>query len=75
MLIAKRARRQGVPQALTRVIIHIVLLAGVGTTVVPFVWMLSSSPKTNLEVFHIPPTLIPPAPQWQNYLQIFKVVP
>jgi len=63
------------PQALTRIIIHIVLLVGIGTTVVPFLWMLSSSLKTNLEVFHIPPTLIPPAPQWQNYLQIFKVVP
>jgi len=75
MLIAKRARRQGMPQALTRIIIHIVLLVGIGTTVVPFLWMLSSSLKTNLEVFHIPPTLIPPAPQWQNYLQIFKVVP
>ena len=66
---------QRVSQALTRTIIHIILLGGATTMVVPFVWMISTSLKTNLEVFRIPPTLIPSAPQWHNYIEIFKVVP
>jgi len=58
-----------------RIISHIILLGGAITMVVPFVWMLSSSLKTNLEVFRIPPTFIPDVAQWQNYIEIFKVVP
>ncbi len=65
---------QRVSHALTRTIIHIILLGGAATMVVPFVWMLSTSLKTNLEVFRIPPTLIPVAPQWHNYVEMFKVV-
>jgi len=60
---------------MTRLIIHIILLGGATTMIVPFVWMLSSSLKRNLEVFYIPPTLIPSVPQWHNYVEIFKVVP
>lgn len=66
---------QRVSRALSRTIIHIILLGGATTMVVPFIWMISTSLKTNLEVFRIPPTLIPPVPQWHNYIEIFKVVP
>ena len=66
---------QRVSHALTRTIIHIILLGGAATMVVPLVWMLSTSLKTNLEVFRIPPTLIPVVPQWHNYVEMFKVVP
>ena len=59
----------------TRIVAHLALLCGATTMVVPFVWMLSSSLKQNLEVFYIPPTLIPAVAQWHNYLAIFKVVP
>ena len=66
---------QRVSQAMSRTVLHIVLLGGAVTMVAPFVWMVSSSLKKNLEVFHIPPTLIPAVPQWHNYIEIFKVVP
>lgn len=66
---------QRISQAMGRTILHIVLLGGAVTMVAPFVWMVSSSLKKNLEVFHIPPTLIPAVPQWHNYIEIFKVVP
>lgn len=66
---------QKVSQALSRTVMHIILLGGAITMVIPFIWMLSTSLKTNLEVFNIPPTIIPPSPQWQNYIEIFKVVP
>ena len=66
---------QRVSRAMTRTIIHIILLGGATTMIAPFVWMISTSLKTNLEVFRIPPTLIPSVPQWHNYIEIFKVVP
>jgi len=66
---------QRVSQALNRTLLHLILVGGAVTMVMPFVWMLSSSLKTNLEVFHIPPTFIPTVPQWHNYVDIFKVVP
>ncbi len=75
MPAATRDPYQRVSQAMSRTVIHLILLGGATTMVVPFVWMLSSSLKTNLEVFHIPPTLIPTVPQWHNYVEIFKVVP
>ena len=75
MLTETRDTYQRVSQAMTRLIIHIILLGGATTMIVPFVWMLSSSLKRNLEVFYIPPTLIPSVPQWHNYVEIFKVVP
>jgi len=70
-----RGPNQRVSQAMGRITSHIILLGGAITMVVPFVWMLSSSLKTNLEVFRIPPTFIPDVAQWQNYIEIFKVVP
>jgi len=75
MLARTRDPYQRVSRAMSRIVIHIILLGGATTMVVPFVWMLSSSLKTNLEVFYIPPTLIPSTFQWHNYLDIFKVVP
>ena len=33
----------------------------------PFVSMLSSSLKTDPEIQHVPPTLLPHEIQWQNY--------
>jgi len=60
---------------MSRTLLHLILLGGAATMVVPFLWMLSTSLKTNLEVFRFPPTLIPGDPQWHNYLDIFQVVP
>jgi len=62
-------------EAMSRTLLHLILLGGAATMVVPFLWMLSTSLKTNLEVFRFPPTLIPGDPQWHNYLDIFQVVP
>lgn len=38
---------------------------------VPFAWMISSSLKTNLEVFQIPIKWIPKDPQWSNYVAVW----
>ena len=42
---------------------------------VPFVWMISSSLKTSVDVFSIPMQWIPKEFHWENYLQIWERVP
>ena len=42
---------------------------------VPFVWMVSSSFKTSIDVFSIPMRWIPTEFHWDNYLKIWERVP
>jgi multiple sugar transport system permease protein len=42
---------------------------------VPILWMVSVSLKSMNETFAIPPTLLPQAWQWSNYLKAMTVVP
>lgn len=41
----------------------------------PFVWMLSSSLKLNKDVFTFPVQWIPRNPRWQNYVDIWTIIP
>jgi multiple sugar transport system permease protein len=60
---------------MTRTVIYLILVGGAITMVVPFIWMISTALKTNLEVFTFPPTFIPEVPQWNNFTDIFDIVP
>jgi multiple sugar transport system permease protein len=42
---------------------------------VPFLWMISTSLKTNEAVFAVPPDWLPRPPQWSNYAEVFRIVP
>ena len=42
--------------------IYILLILGAVTQIFPFLWMLSSSLKDNIEIYKLPPKLIPPRP-------------
>lgn len=50
------------------------LLLG-GTMLVPFLWMLSTSLMTELEVYHFPPTFVPDTPRWANYREAMGMQP
>lgn len=51
-------------------------LCAIGLMVMaPFLWMILTSLKTQQEAFQYPPTLLPKDPQWQNYVQLFTLVP
>lgn len=43
--------------------------------VFPLLWALSTSLKTDLEVFSKPYSLIPEKQQWQNYKTVFSILP
>ncbi len=44
--------------------------------IIPFLWMISASIKTNAEVFKITPfQFIPDEPRWDNYVRIWTKIP
>jgi multiple sugar transport system permease protein len=42
-------------------------ILGIGLTLLPYFWMVSSSLKTGAEVFELPIRWIPQHPQWENF--------
>ena len=54
---------------------YAVLLALTVVALVPFVWMISSSLKTSIDVFSIPMRWIPQDFHFENYVQIWERVP
>ena len=58
-----------------RVFYHVLTLVLAVFALFPFIWMLCSSLKTPAELVLFPPPLLPYTPQWQNYLEMFSVVP
>ncbi len=56
--------------------IYFLLLLVVAITIIPFIWMLSASIKTDREVFKMNPfVLIPKEPRWSNYVEIWTKIP
>ena len=54
---------------------YAVLLIGAFFTLLPFLWMISSSFKTPAEIIKIPPVLVPAELQWQNYVEAWTAPP
>ena len=61
---------------LSKVILYIILIAIALMMIVPFLWMLSASIKSDREVFQMNPFVwIPEVPKWKNYVDIWKKIP
>ena len=58
-----------------KVLLYVVLIALALFTLIPFVWMLSSSLKLDREVFSYPIRWIPETFHWENYKLIWTKVP
>jgi multiple sugar transport system permease protein len=48
-------------------ILSVLTILGIGVTLLPYFWMVSSSLKTGAEVFELPIRWIPREPQWENF--------
>ena len=59
----------------SHIAVYIVLLSGVLITLLPFLWMLLTSLKTQSEAIHVPPVIFPAKPVLSNYTDVFKDVP
>ncbi len=56
--------------------VYAVLLIITACMIVPFLWMLSASIKSNREVFLMDPFVwIPEQPKWDNYINIWTKIP
>jgi ABC-type glycerol-3-phosphate transport system permease component len=53
---------------------YAILLAGCAFALIPILWALSTSLKTNAEVFVYPPTWIPNPFHWSNYVDAYHRV-
>ena len=48
--------------------IHVLLIIGAFTMILPFFWMVTTSLKTPQEIFRFPPTWVPEKPILANYV-------
>lgn len=62
-------------QSKADVIVFIVLCLGAFTMLLPLAWMVSTSLKTQENVFILPPQWIPDPVEWGNYLRIWEAGP
>lgn len=67
--------RRTLPHWLRSVVVHGAYLIACLIFVLPFIWAISGSLKGPYEVQQFPPQLIPNPIRWQNYEQIWQIVP
>ena len=61
---------------ISKVIVYVILILIALAMIVPFLWMLSASIKSDREVFQMNPFVwIPETPKWQNYTNIWTKIP
>ncbi len=60
-------RPEWLSQILSRIAIYVLLTLGSVTILVPFVWTVSTSLKTEKQTLEFPPTWIPNPIAWENY--------
>ena len=59
-------------KSFSRFLLYFVLTLGLSFTLLPFLMMIFSSFKTNLEVLRVPPTFLPETFTIENYIKIFN---
>lgn len=64
---AQRRQRKLLTQRTGSAVYHVSLIGICAIMLLPLVWMVSSSLKTNNEIFVYPPHLFPAHPLWSNY--------
>ena len=60
---------------LSGAVLYVVLILITAVTLLPLLWMLSSSFKLSTEVFTVPIRWIPETFHWENYLTIWQKIP
>ncbi len=61
---------------ITKVVVYTILIIMTAIMILPFLWMLSASIKSDREVFMMNPfRWIPAKPRWSNYVDIWTKIP
>ncbi|HOH53927.1 MAG TPA: carbohydrate ABC transporter permease, partial [Fervidobacterium sp.] len=59
------------PSLITEIVVHAILILMALATIIPFVWMISTSFKAPDEIYVFPPRWIPQHPTVNNYKNLF----
>ena len=70
-----RKRRPLNAQSLVNLLMYIIMSIVAIAFLLPLIWMLSASLKSESDVLTVPPSFIPASPQWGNYAAVFKIIP
>lgn len=71
---SSRLERERRRRTIIVTIVTVILAIGALINIIPFLWMLSTSLKTNAQAFSYPPTWIPNPFVWENYVDAFRRV-
>lgn len=58
-----------------RIVLYIILFAGAAVMLLPFLWMLTTSLKSEAAVLQMPPQWIPHEWKWSNYTEAWHTAP
>lgn len=67
--------RAVVRKSARQALLHVVLIIAAGVVGLPFVWMISTSFKSDVEVGLFPPVWIPSTLHWENYVRVWQSAP
>ena len=62
-------------KTIMRLIAHIILILASVSFLLPFLWMISTSLKSNTQLFVYPPKWIPWPIAWSNYIKAIEYIP
>jgi len=71
----KRIKHKGSRSSITRVLVHIILILGSASTMVPLLWIFITAFKPRQEVFSKIPQWIPKEATFSNFIEIFAILP
>lgn len=69
------SKSQQIRKTSFKIFVYIILITSTIFMMIPFAWMLSSSLMSESEMFQIPPVWIPNPPQFQNYTELWSILP
>lgn len=67
--------RKGIRRVLHSSVLYLIILTGALLTLVPFIWMISTSLKTREQLYAFPPEWIPDPIELQSYRILFDPLP
>jgi multiple sugar transport system permease protein len=71
----RRRNRRSASELRAKIAAVTILSLGTIVILTPFYWMVATSLKKKGDLYLYPPQWIPPQPQWQNYREVFDVIP
>ncbi len=71
----KKLNKYLIKKRAVKIILHLILILISVTMLIPFLWMVVSSLKTNNEMFAIPPKWLPEHWAFENYVYMFSAAP